>query len=224
MKNRTLLTSIAAALASVGAFTSAHAATVTFQEGVGGYTGTVDTWIDANQPTFEYSTDVELEIANNGTNIRETLIRFENIFGNGAGQIALGSTITSATLTFSERSGGGTTSLHRMLTSWNATDTYGDIGPLASGTDYLATADDTESLAPTFSLTVTNTVQAWSDGTSNFGWTLLKGGNTGRVHSSEATTLGLRPELSITVVPEPSSYAAVFGALVLTLVVVRRRR
>ena len=76
--------------------------TVTFQEGVSGYTGMIDTYVreeavdteSGSLNGFEWDDD-----ATGGNMLDEiSLLRFENIFGSSAGQIPPGSTILSATL------------------------------------------------------------------------------------------------------------------------------
>ena len=52
------------------------------------------------------------------------MVRFDNLFGDGANQIPYGSLITSATLTVSGRGDGSssaTAGLYRMLVDWSAT-------------------------------------------------------------------------------------------------------
>src|SRR6185503_7172177 len=100
---------IADALLSSSVFTP-HAPTsltATFRQGVLGYTGAVDTYIDAGNPTTSNATNVLLTTDGvpPANEERQTLIRFDNIFGNGAGQIPVGSTINSATLTFNVSNG-----------------------------------------------------------------------------------------------------------------------
>ncbi len=63
--------------------------TATFQQGVNSYTGTVDTYIDQLNPTADNSADTTLQVdLNDGANdTAQTLIRFEDIFGMGGGQV-----------------------------------------------------------------------------------------------------------------------------------------
>ncbi len=102
-------------------------AAFTFQNGVNGYSSTADTWIaiaggsgsgDETGTNYGGNTSLKVEVDPNQSN-GQGLIRFDSIFGNGPGQIALGSTITSATLSMTTVDGGfaavpSSPSIHRM--------------------------------------------------------------------------------------------------------------
>lgn len=96
--------------------------TLSFQQGdANGYAGTEDTFVDAGEPTTNKGSAVSIAVdlddsAGDATTLG--LIRFDNIFGAGTGQIPAGATITSASLTFNvtDVSDPTTTiSLHQML-------------------------------------------------------------------------------------------------------------
>jgi hypothetical protein len=68
--------------------------TVTFQEGVNGYTGTLDTDVWGDLPDNQYSTSTSVRVDGVATTLPiEGLLRFETIFGGGSGQIPVGSQI-----------------------------------------------------------------------------------------------------------------------------------
>ena len=69
--------------------------TVTFQQGAAGYLGSADTFIDAALGSQATVTPIVID----GSPVEQALLKFDGIFGAGAGQIPAGSTITSATLT-----------------------------------------------------------------------------------------------------------------------------
>ena len=75
--------------------------TVTIQQNVGGYTGTIDTYLRESKPTTQYTaaTQVYADGADSAGAEIQGLLSFASIFGDGPGQIPFGSTITSATLT-----------------------------------------------------------------------------------------------------------------------------
>ena len=103
--------------------------TNTYQQGVGGYTSTVDTSYNPAAPGTSYGTSTTLTVG--GPNSSTGLIRFDNLFGNGVGQIPLGSTITSASLRLNVTAGtavDSTIALHRVLTNWSGTSTYTSLG------------------------------------------------------------------------------------------------
>ena len=137
------------------------------------------------------------------------LIRFDNLFGNGAGQVPVGSTIISASLTVNvtnTSSAGATVGLHQMLVNWSESSTWNTLssGVSTNGVEAAVTADSTLS-DPSQSGTVTfnglqSTIQDWLDGTStNYGWVITTNNTDGwDFDSSEAATAGLRPRLNVT--------------------------
>jgi len=216
---------------------TALADTITFQDGVESYTGTADAYLSETNSDSTYGSEVTVTIdANDNYNNRlEGLLRFDNIFGSGARQIPLGSTITSATLTLTTDGGAGPgdgARFHRLLQSWNEgsvtwNNSFGGNGVDTNGTDALSSYDlDTgyvEEGERTFTMATTS-LQAWSDGATNHGWAMPSlGGNGWIIDSSEDGTASCRPKLTVTYVPEPSAFVllAVGG---LALLLVRRWR
>lgn len=106
-----------------GAFEAAS-----FQQGVNGYAGTVDTQIaSGGNADTEFSTADSIFVDDPGV---QALIRFEDIFGTDAGQIPLGSRIISARLLTASTQGnamGDGGKFHKMLTPWSDTDTYNTL-------------------------------------------------------------------------------------------------
>jgi|GEM_PF-2920496 len=173
----------------------------TFQENVDGYVGTVDTMLqqlsggagsghDADHSSAaELSVDDDDPIGSGGDS--QVLLRFDSIFGNGTGQIPLGSTILSATVTVQVTNPGSGLSIHRMLSNWTETDTWNTLanGVQANGVEASAAVDlsigagnnATNISTGTRALDVTASVQAWSAGADNNGWVLLPlaGGTNG---------------------------------------------
>src|SRR5262249_8387912 len=78
-------------------------AAASFQQGVGGYSGTNDTVLFSISPTVNFGTDTGISVDQQDLNgERQGLLKFDNIFGPDPDhQIPLGSTINSATLTLS---------------------------------------------------------------------------------------------------------------------------
>lgn len=184
------------------------AVTVTFQQGVSGYTGTVDTYLNINSPDGSNATADPLIVdganASSPFDTRHILLRFDSIIGNGAGQIPPGATINSATLTIvvTDASDSGA-SLYRMLQTWNATDTWNMWvnGIQANGVEANSTSDVSSLLnsTGTHNINVTTSVAAWAAGANNFGWAWLNNGtNSWQFSSSENGTAGNRPKLSVT--------------------------
>ena len=190
--------------------------TRTFQQGANGYYAAVDGNVDSLAPTanragLSYAwTDV------GPTDAAGMLLRFENLFGNGANQIPAGSTITSVSLRvghYVDGSSSATASLHQMLTPWSASASWNSMTVSGAGIQFdnleaQASADASvtglsSSGARTFSSAeLTATVQAWANGQPNNGWVLWQDNTNGwRVRTSEDYTLSNRPLLTVEYLP-----------------------
>jgi hypothetical protein len=181
--------------------------TVTFQQGVSSYTGAVDTFIDAGNPTTSNATNVLL--TTDGvpptTDERQTIVRFDNIFGAGPGQIPVGATITSATLRINvSNSTQIVVNFNRLKNPWNATDTWNTFvgGIQADDVEAVSSPDAAPGtiLAGLQTINVTAGLQAWAASpSSNYGWVLrTAGADTLAFDSSEVATSANRPLLSVT--------------------------
>ncbi len=184
--------------------------TVTFQQGVNGYTGTVDTFLNAGAPTANNSAATTL-IVDLTPNINQVLMRFDNIFGAGPGQIPPGATIQNATLRVNITNASTVgANLHRMVQSWNATDNWNTFstggGGIQAGTECLTNPDVASFLNSTglHTITVTNSVTAWSaNPATNLGWAWLPPAtdDSWQFNSSEIATAANRPLLTVTYTP-----------------------
>jgi hypothetical protein len=229
-----LLPSLGLAL-SLSVAHDAACLTLDFQEGSSGYTGTQDTEIQLAFPSSSFGGDpiVRADAAFSGGEV-QGLLRFDDIFGAGPGQIPLGSIINSAVLTLdatnSSNAPVGDISVFRMTAAWSESDSWDSLGNgIQIGTETDASADDVhtvESLGAT-SFDVQAALQAWSGGAANQGWVITNTSSDGlEFSSSEAVTVGVRPMLSVdfTPVPEPSSLllCGLAGAAALCLRRLRR--
>ena len=192
--------------------------TVTFQEGVSSYVGTLDTTIKAAYPSTTYGSQAYFEwdtVETSGTTPEIALLQFGSIFGSGAGQIPLGSIITSATLQYrvylNSGSLGNTASVYESLVSWDEATTSnlfgGDAGVQTDEYNPTLVATATAAAINTnYTIDVTASLQRWSSGTSNYGWIFLANGSDGvEVHSSETVTSSYRPLLTVTYQAAPST-------------------
>lgn len=199
------------------ALAAAGEVTVSFRQGINGYTSVLDTTLDASAPGTAQNNAATLTIDGGGdgaTNERHALIRFNNIFGEGVGQIPPGALIQSANLTvFVSNITANQTTMHRMLQDWTSAATWNSFvgGVQANDTEAATTADVTlgsfgAAVNQARSANVTNSLQTWhADPSANFGWAWLPGGNDGLVFdSSEGTTSGNRPRLSVTYLSTPN--------------------
>ena len=122
---------------------------VSFQSGASGYSGTVDGFIDQAVPGSSFSGTGTVSVSDPGSsNMQQGLIRFDNVFGNAAGQVPYGSTINSARLEINvtdPQSVAAAVSLHQMLTDWGAVPTWTSLvnGVQLDGVDAVVTADRT---------------------------------------------------------------------------------
>jgi hypothetical protein len=183
---------------------SPDSGTVTFQNESGGYSGTVDTYLQEAYPSAGNAAAQTLTVDTNdphGTGQQtQVLLRFDDIVGSGSGQVPRGATVQSASLTLQTTDRGSGATLHRMLRNWSESDSWNSLGDgvQADGTEAVSAADVNTGRARTGTTTldVTRSVQAWADGSTNYGWVFLpRGGNGWDFSSSEGST---PPRLAVT--------------------------
>ncbi len=197
-------------LAAVAAMpVTAFSAVQTFQEGVSGYSGTADTELDQAQPATNKGAATEVRVDAIAANVQQGLIRFDNVFGAGPGQMPLGATINSAQLDFyihNDADFATVIDLHRMLVAWTESSTWNSLTNAVQLDDAeaLSTPDDTWSAGDADgtgwkTLDVTSTVQTWSAGATVHGWVMVSDDDNNGLHwwTSEYGTAGLRPILTI---------------------------
>ncbi len=188
-------------------FVETNEATVTFQNGLSGYTGTVDTHIMEAEPTTDHGALESVEWDNDdpiGTGqYKYALIRFDDIFGSETGQIPLGAPIQSATLRYEVYNVGDPADVNEIAIDWIASETWnsfgGDAGVQADeyGVSLGSATGTTTSL---HSVNVTASLSAWSlNPSANRGW-IFRPTDTDGVdfRSSEYATVSSRPSLEVT--------------------------
>ena len=101
--------------------------TVSFQQNVNEYTGTVDTWIEGTNPDVGHATDGTITV--DASPVKHILLRFDDIIGSGAGQVPSNAEIVSATLDIAvdDPSSVGA-DLYRMLELWSESVTWNSMG------------------------------------------------------------------------------------------------
>ena len=190
-----------------------------FQEGVAGYAGTQDTWINQQSANTSYG--------NSGTRTSDddvvnslfsdyrgqALLRFDGIVGGGA--IPAGSTVVNATLVLDVVDDIDTPLynpnfiVHPVIRAWDEASTWNSLsGGLTVGADLGAqvasfsgdNSPDSESMRR---IDITQTVQSWVNGTPNWGIAILpqiiSGNDDGiDIRASENTNTILRPRLEVT--------------------------
>lgn len=189
--------------------------TVTFEEGTDGYSGTHDTYLNEASPNMNFGGSAILVVDDaSGSSERQSLIKFDNIFGSGPGQIPYGSAITSATLQFyvSNTDPLDAVEIYQMHTFWDESSTWNSlsggisVNGVEAGLVPLAILWTGGSGSQQFT-GLASSVQAWSDGTANNGWviaTAYSSADNWNVYSSEHPTVGARPILSVTYTAPPS--------------------
>ena len=187
--------------------------TLTFQQGVDGYADTSDTFIFQELPDASYGGqdyvewDGQESTSPPGLGTIIGLIRFDEIFGTGPGQIPVaGEEITSATLQYNTFDVGDDAELREVRVAWGEDLTWNTLG-VAPGPqeddDYgpiLGFAPGSLGDAASFNLNVTASIQEWADDpTKNNGWILIPTGTNGaEFYSSEfSTDVTLRPKLTV---------------------------
>lgn len=207
--------------------------TKSFQHGASGYASTTDTGIDGSMPTSGMGNNATVTMRGTGNAQAGMFVRFDNMFGSGAGQIPYGSTILSASLRVEQVSSGVTTAsmgAYRMLVDWDNFTTYNSlttsgIGLQLNNVEAASTADATlTNLNPTgyktfSSAGIAAAVQSWADGQPNRGWVLWQNTINGfSLSTREAATVASRPLLTVTY-KAPVENTSVTGAGVTIAVV-----
>jgi len=187
-------------------FVVSNEVTVSFQQGVDSYAGTVDTFIMASDTTTSRGDElwVEWDGEDGGTGLANFgLIRFEDIFGPG--QIPTGSTIVSAQLYYTVNNEGSDGNVNEVIVGWTEAVTWNSFGSTAGvQTEDYGASVATASASPTgkYSIDVTSSIASWSSNpTANKGWIFRPtSGTTNGVEfrSSEYGTQADRPLLEVT--------------------------
>lgn len=185
--------------------------TVAFQQGVDGYTGTVDTeiWALAPHTILDANPNASSD-ANNDGGESQVLMRFDDIIGMSPKQIPPRAAIRSAKLLVSAFDQGDTVNLHRMLVPFDRSATWSSMVSAVSA-DGLEASRHKDSFtfgkiaanSSEISFEVTDTIQAWVNGEANHGWVFLNtGGNGWDFYTSEFDKVSQRPKLMVEFIPQ----------------------
>ena len=193
-----------------------------FQQGINGYSGTRDTWIDEANPNTAYGDDSVRESDDDTTNsiftdsLGQALIRFEDIFDgeSGNGPIPEGSEILGATLSLQISE--DTDSLffspnffvYEITREWDEDSTWNSLGNGLSGSelgDFIVSfsGDNDPDSDGLRRIDLTGLVRKWLDGTPNHGIAIvpeiIEGNDDGiSIWSSEKGNKLFRPRLEVT--------------------------
>jgi acid phosphatase len=197
----------------VGAFaTDVEAGTATFRQGVNGYAGTTDTVINSANPDAAHGLAPGVVLVADDASRTQGLIRFDNLFGHGAGQVPLGATILSAKLSivtglYGDEHSYNEVSLHQLSVPFNQDSTWNSLGSgVTVGAEGFATPEF--SLFPNsrgdyaifdVSDSITSFAAAAALGENvNHGWLINPSGTDPWLYYSSEAGVDDRPILSIT--------------------------
>jgi hypothetical protein len=183
---------------------------VTFQDGVNEYAGTVDLEIWAVSPNTCLNGNINASTdADNDGGESQVLMRFDDIIGTAPGKLPPNAAVHSATLTVGAFDEGTTVHLHRMLVPFKKTSTWNSLvgGVSADGKEASRQKDGftfgkISASTSAIPFDVTDTVQAWANGSANHGWVFINtGGNGWDFYTSEFDDVKQRPKLVVEFTP-----------------------
>lgn len=205
-----MLTGLLVALAAVLGGDASETISASFQQGVDGYQGVVDTeiWALAGTTILESNSNASSD-ANNDGGESQVLLKFNDIVGPGAGQVPPRARVRSARLLVSAFDQGTTVNLHRMLVPFDRTATWNSMvsGVSADGMEASRHKDSFTfgkigASTSVIVFDVTDTVQAWVNGEDNHGWVFINtGGNGWDFYASEFEKVSQHPKLVIDFAP-----------------------
>ena len=193
---------------------------ISFRQGVDGFTGAVDTFVREGDPFTNFSGDTTVQQNNDvdgfsvDDGVEVGLLRFDGIFGNGFGQIPLGSAIDTAGLELQGFGVSGGIAVHNLLEDLDFT-TISFANALTNGLPGIQADGSEAELLPSatgaigggglfgFSSTinVTNSLAAFSAGQDNFGFAIFDtSGGLGTNFLSSDAGLIFRPELTLSLI------------------------
>jgi len=165
--------------------------TVVLQEGIAGYQGCQDTWLNQDQPNGTNGNSSTVVVDDDVTNSpfqdrrAQGLIRFDGLFGNpGNGRVPLGAQITRAWLTLEVVDDIDAPSrpdffLHRVLVPWGELSTWNSlggglqVGSELDGNPIVIPGDNNRDGDGLRHIDVTAIVQAWANGAPNLGFAIV---------------------------------------------------
>lgn len=183
---------------------------IEFQQGLGGYDGTSDTSYQTGDPLDIWGDLAEFEWdGSDEGGFNFGMLRFDNIFGTGPGQVPPDAVIINAFLTLNVTNEGGSdqiATMHNLLFPFDESLDFFEFGDGAGfdprpGIDYeeeILNSIPGPSAGDVLELDVTSSLQAWQSGQENHGWVFIPGGSNGvGIASSEASNN--QPKLTVVI-------------------------
>ncbi len=225
--------------------------TCVFQQGINGYNGTRDTWINQNSRNSSYGNNSTMVVDDDTTNSwfsdrrGHGMLRFDDIFTSTGeeGKIPYGATITEATLRVTLADDidipfyDPDFDIYMMIRDWGESSTWNSMGSgLSYGSDYgqylgQFNGDNVPNGDYYREINVLAALQSWATGSPNYGFAIapeiISGNDDGiDIWSSEYGNPLLRPMLDVSyvytsVVPEPGTLALL--VIFSTCLTLRRR-
>lgn len=186
----------------------APAATITFDYN----SGIQDTQISNWWPTTPQGDLTSMAVYDHPVWEQQSLISFDNIFGNLPGQIPLGSTINDATLrlyVYGVQDPAQALELYRMNAPWSESTTWNSIGGgVTPGVQSESSPDAvTTGISVGFlDIAVSSSLTAWANGADNQGWVIMTDSSSGSPlsYANFSTSEGYafkRPTLTVDYTP-----------------------
>ena len=195
--------------ASTIAASSNKTVQVSFQQGVDGFTGSIDTYLHSNDnKKFAHAKTLRVDGQTKSGRIQQALLRFEDIFGKGPGEIAPNAEIKSATLQLKVTNKGDSLALHRLLKNWSDTANWDRMGKGIQTNDVEAVSKADVITGPVSkglqTFDVTASLKAWQKNPrSNYGWAILPTGPDGVYFDSSEGAIA--PRLVVEYAASPTS-------------------
>jgi Ca2+-binding RTX toxin-like protein len=194
--------------------------TLSFEQGLDGYSGVVDTQLDGssnidpssglprNQTSYQDLSSLRWDTYEAG-GARYTLIRFQDLFGAQSGQIPLNSEIAFASLSYFVGANGAIADLYEISIDWDGTVTFDNFGATAGVQPLDFRALPSAELLGQMGLqtvNVTVSLQAWAaNPAANRGWIIVPRNSDGAVVYSSEAAAGYRPRLTVQYVSAENS-------------------
>jgi hypothetical protein len=191
-------------------------AVAVFQQGLNNYASQEDTVIYSRLPDVNSGTEGSISPDQQDANgVRQGLMKFGDIFGNGPGQIPLGATINKATLVvevINDSNSSMLMSLYRMQQDWSeSTATWNSFGQIPGVQASEGEASDlppdaivydpdtsTESPLTAGRFDVTKSLEYWAAGAPNYGWVFESASTNGWDFRTKESAQSGRPRLEVT--------------------------
>ena len=189
--------------------------TVTFQQGVGGYSGSFDRKISPTGSVDANGADVDTDSASyfldggssalNDDGARHGLLRFSDIVGPGAipaGAKIIGATVDLVTNNSNDSQSGASYNLYRLNTAFDSdstwADPFGGDGTIGDVGEILGSFDRPAQGQP-ISARADRAVQSWVDGAANLGFGIRSDRSTDgwSPNTTGASTVANRPQLTV---------------------------